>query len=49
MDSRLVFLAMTLFKKIFGHERDAAGKSLDRLVLGCIIVGVLIGLYACHG
>jgi hypothetical protein len=39
---------MALFKKIFGHERNEAGKSLDRLVLGCIIVGVLIGLYACY-
>jgi hypothetical protein len=39
---------MSLFKKIFGHERDPAGKSLDRLVLTLIIIGVLIGLYACH-
>jgi hypothetical protein len=37
---------MSLFKRIFGHERDAAGKTLDRLVFGCIIVGVAIGLYA---
>src|ERR1035437_1544090 len=37
---------MTLFKKDFGHERDAAGKSLDRLVFGSIIVGVAVGLYA---
>jgi len=40
---------MTLFEKIFGHKRDEAGKSLDRLVFGCIIVGTLIGLYACYG
>ncbi len=41
---------MTLFKKLFGHERDAAGKSLDRLVLFVVIVvGVLIWLYACRG
>jgi hypothetical protein len=39
---------MTLFKRIFGHERDAAGKSLDRLVLWCIIAGVVIWFYACH-
>jgi hypothetical protein len=39
---------MSLFKRIFGHERDAAGKSLDRLVLTIIVAGVLIGLYACH-
>jgi hypothetical protein len=37
---------MSLFKRTFGHERDAAGKTLDRLVFGCIIVGVAIGLYA---
>jgi hypothetical protein len=37
---------MTIFKRIFGHERDAAGKTLDRLVLGCILVSVAIGLYA---
>lgn len=36
---------MTLFKQFFGHERDAAGKSLDRLVFGSIIVGVAVGLY----
>jgi hypothetical protein len=35
-----------LFKRLFGHERDAAGKSLDRLVFGSIIVGVAVGLYA---
>jgi hypothetical protein len=37
---------MTLFKKDFDQERDAAGKSLDRLVFGSIIVGVAVGLYA---
>ena len=36
---------MTLFKRVFGHDRDAAGKSLDRLVFGSIIVGVAIGFY----
>jgi uncharacterized integral membrane protein len=64
----VLIAAMTLFEKIFGHKRDAAGKSLveqegiepstrlifwtlrrNRLVLGIIIVGVLIGLYACYG
>lgn len=39
---------MTLFKRAFGQERSASGKSLDRLVLGLIIVGALVGLYACH-
>jgi hypothetical protein len=37
---------MSLFKRTFGHERDAAGKTLDSLVFGCILVGVAIGLYA---
>jgi hypothetical protein len=40
---------MTLFEKIFGHKRDPAGKSLDRLVFTCIIIAMLIGLYACYG
>ena len=40
---------MALFKKLFGHERNVAGKSLDRLVLSVIIIGLIIGLYACHG
>jgi hypothetical protein len=40
---------MTLFKKIFRHERDASGKTLDRTVLILIVVGVCIWLYACHG
>ena len=39
---------MTLFKKVFGHERSESGKTLDRLVLGLIIVGGLVILYACH-
>jgi hypothetical protein len=39
---------MTLFKKIYGHERSESGKSLDRLVLTCIIFVVLVGLYACY-
>jgi hypothetical protein len=39
---------MSLFKRIFGHERDAAGKSLDSLVFGLIIIGALMVLYACH-
>jgi hypothetical protein len=39
---------MTLFKKVFGHERSASGKSLDRLVLTLIVVGMLVALYACH-
>jgi hypothetical protein len=39
---------MTLFKKIFGHERSESGKSLDRLVLGLIIIVGLVILYACN-
>jgi len=39
---------MTLFRKLFGHERDSAGMILDYLALGCVAVGVLIGLYACY-
>jgi hypothetical protein len=38
---------MTLFKRIFGHERSASGKSLDRLVLTVILIGVAVGFYAC--
>jgi hypothetical protein len=41
--------ALTFFKKVFGHERDAAGKSLDRLVLTLIVIGTLFGLYSCYG
>jgi hypothetical protein len=37
---------MSLFKRTFGHERSASGKTLDRLVFGCILVSVAIGLYA---
>jgi hypothetical protein len=38
---------MILFEKIFGHKRDAAGKSLDRLVLGIIVIAVLLkGVYS---
>jgi len=33
----------------FRNEGGAAGKILDRLALGCVAVGVLIGLYACYG
>ena len=33
---------MTLFEKIFGHKRDAAGKSLDRLVFGIIFIILLV-------
>jgi hypothetical protein len=40
---------MALFKKIFGHERDATGKTLDRTVIILSVVGVLIWLYASHG
>jgi hypothetical protein len=39
---------MSPFKRIFGHERDEAGKGLDRAVLTLIVIGVLIGLYACR-
>jgi hypothetical protein len=39
---------VTLFKRVFGHERSASGQSLDRLMLLLIIVGVLVGFYACH-
>ena len=31
---------MSLFKGIFGHERSESGKSLDRLVLTLIVIGV---------
>ena len=37
---------MMIFKRIFGHERDAAGKTLDSLVFGCILVSAAIGIYA---
>ena len=37
---------MSIFKRTFGHERSASGRSLDRLVLGCIVAAVAIGLYA---
>jgi len=40
---------VSLFKKIFGHDRDEAGKSLDRLVLTLILVGIAVGFYACSG
>jgi hypothetical protein len=33
---------MSLFKKLFGHERSESGKSLDRLVLALIVIGVAI-------
>jgi len=39
---------MSLFKKAFGHERSAPGKTLDRTVLVLIIVIAAIALYACH-
>ena len=45
----LVERHMSLFKRIFGHERNAAGKSLDRLVLTVILVAVAVALYSCHG
>ena len=35
--------------KIFKHERDAVGKLSDRLALGCIIVGLLIGVCSFYG
>ena len=40
---------MGLFNRIFGHERSASGKSLDRLVLALILVGIAITFYACSG
>jgi len=40
---------MTLFAKVFGHERDAAGKTLDRTVLIVILIVVAASFYACHG
>jgi hypothetical protein len=39
-------VAMSIFKRTFGHECSASGKTLDRIVFGCILVGVTIGLYA---
>jgi hypothetical protein len=35
--------------KMPDHERGAAGKLSDYLALGCVIVGMLIGLYAVYG
>lgn len=40
---------MGLFKRTFGHERSASGKSLDRLVLTLILIGVAVCFYACSG
>jgi hypothetical protein len=40
---------MRLFKRVFGHERSESGKSLDRLVLALILIGVAIAVYTCHG
>jgi hypothetical protein len=40
---------MTLFKRVFGHERSASGKSLDRLVLTLILFAAAVGFYACFG
>jgi hypothetical protein len=40
---------MKLFKRVFGHERSAAGKSLDRVVLALILAGVAVAVYSCHG
>jgi hypothetical protein len=37
---------MTIFKRIFGYERDATRKTLDRIVFGCILVSAIIGFYA---
>jgi len=37
-----------LFKKVFGRERDEAGKRLDHLLLTCILAVALIELYACY-
>jgi hypothetical protein len=39
---------MTLFKKLFGHERDQTDRNLDRLALTLILIGLLIGLYSCY-
>jgi hypothetical protein len=40
---------MTLFKKLFGHERSASGKTLDRTVLIVILIVTAVALYACYG
>jgi hypothetical protein len=40
---------MTLFRKLFGHERDSKGMVVDYLAFGCVAVGGLIGLCACYG
>ena len=37
---------MTLFKRVFGDERDEAGKTLDYFVFGSIIIGTAVGLYS---
>jgi nitrate reductase gamma subunit len=43
-------LSELLSKKIFGRRRSRAGKSLDQLLLiGLVLAGTLIGLYACYG
>ena len=38
---------MSLFKRAFGHERSASGKSLDRLVLSLILIAVAVGFETC--
>jgi hypothetical protein len=35
---------MTLFKRTLGHERDEAGRCLDRSMLGRIVIGALLVL-----
>jgi len=37
------------FRKVFGQERDAAGKTLDRTVLIVILIVVAASFYVCHG
>jgi hypothetical protein len=37
---------MSFFKRTFGLERSAAGKTLDRIVFGGIVIAVAIGFYA---
>jgi hypothetical protein len=35
--------------KMRDREGDAVGKFSDRVALGCVMVGMLIGLYAVYG
>jgi hypothetical protein len=38
---------MTLFRKLFGHERDSKGMVVDYLAFGCVAVGGFFKEPAC--